>query len=132
MFRCCRSTKECSPSSRCGAIGDGKDISCSLGWWRGKTICKWPRSSSCAIFSAYQWICQAITQRSSVWRTSYYWTWVCLSIFLETSSLGIFSINWCIETAWCLQCDTSNQSNALKSYGLWNVSMYFHKTLNQW
>ena len=39
-----------------------------------------------------------------------------------TATLGIFNIHQCIEITRCLQCDTSNQSNVLKSYGLYNVS----------
>ena len=47
------------------------------------------------------------------------------------SKVGIFDIHRCIKITRSLQCDTSNQSDVLKSYGLCDVSMYFHKTSNQ-
>ena len=52
-------------------------------------------------------------------------------LLLAELNLGIFDIHRWIEIPRCLQCDTSNQSDVLKSYGLYDVSMYFYKTSNQ-
>ena len=49
----------------------------------------------------------------------------------DYGAVGIFDIHQCIEITQCLQCNTLNQSDVLKSYGLCNVSMYFLKTSNQ-
>ena len=44
--------------------------------------------------------------------------------------VGIFDIHRCIEITRCLQCDTSNQSDVLKSYGLYDISKYSHYRIN--